>query len=112
MRTGMLTSPSPGSSITIAPMRAKASMNTAAKAGRNEMSMRIVRGPGPAGRGLVRLAGLRRNGRQQAGLHGAERKGRSRPIESGSASRTAPQDRSQRPCKGQLCRAGHCLIRR
>src|ERR1700712_1808975 len=41
MRTGMLVSPKPGSSITIAPMRANTSMNAAASAGSSEMSMRM-----------------------------------------------------------------------
>src|SRR5947208_2484939 len=41
-RTGMLTSPSPGNSITIAPMRANTSMKAAARAGRSETSMRMV----------------------------------------------------------------------
>src|SRR5260221_2645085 len=40
-RAGMLTSPSPGNSITIAPMRANTSMKAAARAGRSETSMRI-----------------------------------------------------------------------
>ena len=42
IRVGMLTSPNPGSSITIAPMRAKTSMNAAASAGRTEMSTRMT----------------------------------------------------------------------
>src|SRR5579863_170073 len=41
MRTGILVSPNPGSSITMAPMRAKTSMKAAASAGKSEMSMRI-----------------------------------------------------------------------
>ena len=41
MRTGILTSPNPGSSITIAPMRANTSMKVAASAGRNEISTRM-----------------------------------------------------------------------
>src|SRR5712691_7661881 len=41
MRTGMLLSPRPGISITMAPMRANASMKAAASAGRKEMSMRM-----------------------------------------------------------------------
>src|SRR6478609_676672 len=40
MRTGMLDSPNPGNSITIAPMRAKASMKAAASTGSSEISMR------------------------------------------------------------------------
>src|SRR6266436_562869 len=42
MRTGMLASPRPGISITMAPMRPNASMNAAASAGRKEMSMRMA----------------------------------------------------------------------
>ncbi len=38
-RTGTLSSPSPGSSITMVPMRANTSMKVAASAGRNEMSI-------------------------------------------------------------------------
>src|SRR6185312_12061650 len=38
-RVGRFSSPMPGSSITIVPMRANTSMNAAARAGRNEMSM-------------------------------------------------------------------------
>src|SRR3954465_13133787 len=41
-RVGMFTSPSPGNSITIAPMRANTSMNAAASAGRSETSMRMA----------------------------------------------------------------------
>src|SRR3978361_1453615 len=41
MRTGMLVSPNPGNSITIAPMRANTSMKAAASAGSNEISMRM-----------------------------------------------------------------------
>src|SRR5438270_6738498 len=41
MRTGMLDSPRPGSSITIAPTRANTSMKAAARAGSSEISMRI-----------------------------------------------------------------------
>ena len=40
-RTGMLLSPNPGSSMTIAPTRAKTSMKVAARAGRSDMSTRI-----------------------------------------------------------------------
>src|SRR3954471_1534763 len=42
MRTGMLVSPNPGNSITIAPMRANTSMKAAASAGSSEMSIRMV----------------------------------------------------------------------
>src|SRR6516162_7943846 len=42
MRTGMSDSPSPGISITIAPMRANTSMKAAASAGRNEISRRMT----------------------------------------------------------------------
>ena len=42
-RTGTLSSPTPGSSITMVPMRANTSMKAAANAGRNEMSMRMRR---------------------------------------------------------------------
>src|ERR1700730_1425196 len=42
MRTGMLVSPNPGNSITIAPMRANTSMKAAASAGSSEMSIRII----------------------------------------------------------------------
>ena len=38
-RTGMLLSPNPGNSITIAPMRANTSMKVAARAGSREISM-------------------------------------------------------------------------
>ena len=38
-RTGTLSSPSPGSSITIVPMRANTSMKVAANAGRKETSI-------------------------------------------------------------------------
>src|SRR5271169_6301434 len=41
IRTGMLASPSPGNSITIAPTRANTSMKAAASAGSNEISIRI-----------------------------------------------------------------------
>jgi len=40
-RDGIVCSPTPGSSITIAPTRAKARRNAAASAGKNEMSIRI-----------------------------------------------------------------------
>src|ERR1700730_10068946 len=40
-RTGMLDSPNPGNSITMAPMRANTSMKAAASAGSRETSMRI-----------------------------------------------------------------------
>ena len=40
-RDGIVCSPTPGSSITIVPTRAKASRNAAASAGKNEMSIRI-----------------------------------------------------------------------
>src|ERR1700758_3587179 len=43
MRTGMLVSPNPGSSITMAPTRANTSMKDAASTGRSEISMRIYR---------------------------------------------------------------------
>src|SRR6202000_602058 len=43
MRTGILDSPNPGSSITMAPTRANTSMKAAASAGRSEISMRIYR---------------------------------------------------------------------
>src|ERR1700752_307880 len=42
MLTGILVSPNPGNSITIAPMRANTSMKAAASAGSNEISMRII----------------------------------------------------------------------
>src|SRR3954468_23777774 len=42
MRTGILVSPKPGSSITIAPMRANASMKAAASEGSSEMSIRMI----------------------------------------------------------------------
>src|SRR3954447_130938 len=42
MRTGMLVSPNPGNSITIAPMRANTSMKAAASAGSSEMSIRMI----------------------------------------------------------------------
>src|SRR5262245_366426 len=38
-RTGTVSSPSPGSNITIVPMRANTRIKTAASAGRNEMSI-------------------------------------------------------------------------
>jgi hypothetical protein len=41
MRTGMLDSPNPGNSITMAPTRANTSMKAAASAGSSEISMRI-----------------------------------------------------------------------
>src|SRR3974390_404043 len=41
MRTGILVSPRPGNSITMAPMRANTSMKAAASAGSMEISMRI-----------------------------------------------------------------------
>src|SRR5215467_5965154 len=41
-RTGMLDSPSPGSSITIAPTRANTSMKAAARAGSREISRRMA----------------------------------------------------------------------
>src|SRR5665647_2996183 len=40
-RDGTLISPTPGSSMTMVPMRANVSMNAAASAGRNETSMRM-----------------------------------------------------------------------
>src|ERR1700678_3525838 len=43
MRGGMLSSPSPGNSISMAPMRANIRMYAAASAGRNEMSIVIAR---------------------------------------------------------------------
>src|SRR5215470_269499 len=46
-RDGTVISPSPGSSITMMPMRANTSMKVAANAGRNEISIRM-RGPHPA----------------------------------------------------------------
>src|SRR4051794_16856575 len=42
MRTGMLVSPNPGNSITIAPMRANTSMKAAASEGSSEMSIRMI----------------------------------------------------------------------
>src|SRR4051794_38849263 len=42
MRTGILVSPNPGNSITIAPMRANTSMKAAASAGSREMSIRMM----------------------------------------------------------------------
>src|SRR5882757_9327895 len=42
MRIGMLDSPSPGNSITIAPMRANTSMKVAASTGRSDTSMRMT----------------------------------------------------------------------
>jgi hypothetical protein len=41
-RDGTLNSPTPGSSMTMAPTRAKVSRNAVARAGRNEMSIRMV----------------------------------------------------------------------
>src|SRR3954449_3542398 len=41
IRTGMLDSPNPGNSITMAPMRANTSMKVAASAGSSEISIRI-----------------------------------------------------------------------
>src|SRR4029079_18749648 len=41
MRTGILDSPNPGNSMTIAPMRANTSMKVAASAGSSEISTRI-----------------------------------------------------------------------
>src|SRR3954452_5919829 len=40
-RMGMFSSPSPGNSITMAPMRANTSMKVAARTGRRETSMRM-----------------------------------------------------------------------
>src|SRR5215471_17908974 len=48
MRMGMLDSPNPGNSITMAPMRANTSMKAAASAGSMEISMRISSIPAPA----------------------------------------------------------------
>src|SRR6059058_5548661 len=42
MRTGILVSPNPGNSITIAPMRANTSMKAAASAGSSEISIRMM----------------------------------------------------------------------
>src|SRR6266403_4043804 len=42
MRTGILVSPTPGNSITSAPMRANTSMKAAASAGSSEMSIRMI----------------------------------------------------------------------
>src|SRR5215203_3331333 len=42
MRVGILASPNPGNSITIAPMRANTSMKVAARTGSNEMSRRMI----------------------------------------------------------------------
>ena len=42
-RAGTLSSPRPGSNITIVPMRANISMKTAASVGKNETSIRIAR---------------------------------------------------------------------
>ncbi len=41
-RDGTVISPSPGSSITMIPMRANTSMKVAANAGRNEISIRMT----------------------------------------------------------------------
>ena len=45
-RDGTLSSPTPGNNITMAPTRAKVSMKAVARAGKNEISIRIgpVRG--------------------------------------------------------------------
>src|SRR5882757_7287417 len=42
MRTGLLVSPKPGNSITLAPMRANTRMKAAARAGSSEMSIRMI----------------------------------------------------------------------
>ena len=42
MRTGMLLSPNPGNSITMAPTRANTSMKVAARAGSSDMSTRML----------------------------------------------------------------------
>jgi hypothetical protein len=41
-RTGMLLSPNPGNSITIAPTRANTSMKVAARAGSRDISTRMI----------------------------------------------------------------------
>ena len=56
MRTGTLSSPRPGSSITIVPMRANSSMKAAAYAGRNERSTRMRVRPQWVTRRMIRAA--------------------------------------------------------
>src|SRR5215510_2948897 len=72
-REGTLISPSPGSSITMMPMRANTSMKVAASAGRNEMSIRMRASPRRDPRRQPDHVGLQMVGHErQCDQHGNE----------------------------------------